>query len=319
MKYNTQDEPVLNSPNYALIYVIHGDSDYLYHKDGKPYKADKEALKEAFEVALNAKKGEVFIFHQQPEKKAFLLFPKKDRTFYHYKNGDLVRMEKYSPLTGGLETELQFIEKNIASGIKRVSLFYFGHEIPENYSSAYHRSQPTADFNLDIFSEDLNKLAFSLDLIALSTCNNGTPEVAYKLSDHSEILIASPQNLHLSYLNTKKVLMMEQDHDISTLALADSIANNSFEELSSFIETDVTVSIYDLNTVSHYLEDLIALYSHKNETALSPNTSRSNMDCSDLEDVKPVLKNEGVVTYYSPSLFGRRSKKKSHSGWGCKP
>merc|ERR1711965_502537 len=57
------------APDYSLIYVIHGDGDYLYHDDGKAIKADEHAVKKAYSVALKAHHGEVFIFHQKPERK----------------------------------------------------------------------------------------------------------------------------------------------------------------------------------------------------------------------------------------------------------
>ena len=63
---------------YSLISIIHADANYLYHVDGQAKKANDEALKESIETAQNAKHGEVFIFHQKPERKAFFLFPRKE-------------------------------------------------------------------------------------------------------------------------------------------------------------------------------------------------------------------------------------------------
>ncbi len=311
------DAPPKN-PNYALIYLIHGDSNYLFHKNGDAFHADKEALKEALEIASQATTGEVFIFHQKPEKRAFLLFPKKDRVFYHYKNGRLIKKQDYSPIDGGFKKEFELLKSNTSSEFQRTSLFYFGHEIPTQNDVRYHKSQPKNGFDMDIFSESLNDLPTPLDLIVLSTCNNGTPEVVDKLSGKADVLVASPQNLHLSYLNSNKVLLQEEDPSISPIALADSIAINSFKELDAFVETEITVSVYDLNTTSAYIDEFSALY-HQKMNSLSLNSyGKDNLDCNDIDTYQTVINMRGVISYYSSTMFGRNSGKAKHSGWGCK-
>src|SRR5699024_11591552 len=65
---------------YSIIYLIHGDADYLYHDTaGRPLQSDQQVLREAQKVARDATKGEVFIFHIRPEQKILWLFPRKDR------------------------------------------------------------------------------------------------------------------------------------------------------------------------------------------------------------------------------------------------
>ena len=314
-----QENPIQKEPVYSLVYIIHGDSDYLYHKNGNAYQADEQALKEAFDVASNAESGEVFIFHQKPEKRAFLFFPKKDRRFYHYRNGKLVQQIDYSPETGGLEAEFELINRYTSSNTQRMGLFYFGHEIPVSEHIIYHQSNPDQIFDIDIFTRNLDMLPSKLDIIALSTCNNGTPTVAQSLINHSETLVASPQNLHLSYLNTSKILLLEENPSISSLALGDSIAKSSFSELRSFVETEITVSVYDMNQISGYVNDLASSYTDtlKFSERFSPNGD--NLDCKDVLALSSEIKAGGVITYYNPALFGKNSAKTSHSGWGCKP
>lgn len=313
-----QEIPVRNKPEYSLVYIIHADSDYLYHKNGKAYQADREALKEAFDIALNAESGEVFIFHQKPERNAFLFFPKKDRRFYHYRNGELVQQINYSPKTGGIDAELELVNKHISSGSQRMGLFYFGHEIPASELTAYHQSRTDQVFNIDVLTKNLELLPTKLDILALSTCNNGTPKVAQKLVSQSDILVASPQNLHLSYLNTNSILLLEKNPSISSLALADSIAKNSFQELRSFVETEITVSVYDLDHVSGYVNELVSFYPDINRFPTTTSPNGDNLDCRDLL-ASSQIKTSGVISYYNPAMFGRKSAKTSHSGWGCKP
>src|SRR5690625_1196785 len=83
--------------DYSIVYLLHGDADYLYHSEGVPLQADEQALKKAQRAGESAERGEVFIFHQRPEQKVLWLFPKKDRVMYHYRNGQLVNRIRYSP------------------------------------------------------------------------------------------------------------------------------------------------------------------------------------------------------------------------------
>src|SRR5699024_12401976 len=80
-------KPVFQKPpEYTIIYVIHGDSDYLYHTiDGSPRQSDEHVLHEALQTARGAKHGNVFIFHQKPETKILWSFPKNDRHFFSYR------------------------------------------------------------------------------------------------------------------------------------------------------------------------------------------------------------------------------------------
>src|SRR5699024_12385413 len=66
--------------NYRLIYIIHGDANYLYHDTaGRSLQSDEQQLLKAVEVAEQAKHGEVFIYKQRPETKNMTRFPRKER------------------------------------------------------------------------------------------------------------------------------------------------------------------------------------------------------------------------------------------------
>ena len=48
---------------YSVIFIIHGDGNYLYHDSrGNAHRADEEALIEATMVAEQNPQAEVFIF-----------------------------------------------------------------------------------------------------------------------------------------------------------------------------------------------------------------------------------------------------------------
>ncbi|MDX1642598.1 MAG: hypothetical protein R3220_12920, partial [Balneolaceae bacterium] len=164
---------------YTLVYIIHGDANYTYHLNGKKRKADIDVLNRAIETGRNAKHGEVFIFHQKPERKLLFLIPKKDRTFYHYKNGELVGGKLYSPAGGGLAAEVRLFNDNKSVQTERNVFLYFGHEIPVGSPRlVYHQSKPLHPFNTEIFAHNFQNFDANFDLTVLSTCNNGNPLMA---------------------------------------------------------------------------------------------------------------------------------------------
>ncbi len=312
------DKLPLNEPTYSLVYVIHGDANYLYHQNGKSYQADYQALKSALNIAEHATSGEVFIFYQKPEQKILWLFPKKDRIYYHFKNGNLVQKKTYSPQGGGLEQEAEIFNTMKASTQNRSFFFYFGHEIPSFKNASYHNSQPNKPFNSVIFSKDLSAFNKKFDLTVLSTCNNGNPQMIYELAGKTDAVIASPQNLHLSYLDTENVLLLEKDLKTPTLTLADSIANFSFTRLSSTLQTAVTVSVYDLTTIEPNLDDIYERYQSHLDSTKNRAPFTDNVDCKTLASLNRLIDRTGVHTYFKAANFGRSSKQSTHSGWGCK-
>lgn len=59
---------------YSIIFIIHGNGDYLYHdNNNNKYEADEETLAEAIRIAKKNSYAEVFIFHQKPCQ-SFLFF-----------------------------------------------------------------------------------------------------------------------------------------------------------------------------------------------------------------------------------------------------
>src|SRR5690625_5088753 len=146
--------------DYSIIYLLHGDADYLYHSEGIPLQADEEALKKARQAGKSAERGEVFIFHQRPEQKVLWLFPKKDRVMYHYRNGQLVNRVRYSPESNKAFASESRLYKTYSrardSGepLKRILLFY-GHEIPSDDQKGYYRSRTDARFGSSAFAEGI--------------------------------------------------------------------------------------------------------------------------------------------------------------------
>lgn len=309
------------APDYSLIYVIHGDGDYLYHDDGKAIKADEHAVKKAYSVALKAHHGEVFIFHQKPERKAALFFPKKDREWFHYRNGKLIDYGTYSPQNGGFQAEARIYTARTEARNADTYFFYFGHEIPQAPNPVYHRSASDLYYDSRTFARDLSLFSNNIALTTLSTCNNGTPSMIRSLSGKTEAVVASPTELHLSYLDTEGILMLENAPDTDVIALADTISMTSYQRLSQEVATAVTIAVYDLRVVSEYVDELYEPYlEYKNSTSVTNSRITTARDCFSLPEYANIDQTEGVQVFYSAPQFGvkKRERAATHSGWGCK-
>lgn len=310
---------------YSAVYVIHADGDYLYYdNERKPRQADRKVLEEAKITGERAARGEVFIFHQLPERKILWLFPKKDRRLLHYRNGELVRTQRYSPKTDEIvlsaEAELyrRYSGETSPDSLHRF-FFYFGHKIPEEGGRVYHQTLADKGMNIRKFGESVGHFLpsedYKFDLTALSTCDNGSPSTVHFLQDHTRFLLASPQNLHLSHLDTGALELLEKEEDIPPEKLAKAMAEDTYNRLSD-LQTAVTLTLYDMRQVGEYISELATAYrSYLDERDF--NRYQENTDCSDLSFFNRFDAGTGIVKWYKPPAFGRKAHKKTHSGWGC--
>jgi len=315
------------SSDYTVITYIHGDSDYLFHdKDGRAVQADENALIKIRRSAQRARNGEYIIFHQQQQKKLLWIFPRRNSKIYHYKNGQLVNQLSYrigSESESFLETEskifrdLTLFESGHAN---RLFFLFFGHEIPLFPGDTYHRSHPDIEVHTESFSEGIQQFipkGDRFDLVALSTCNNGTPAMIHHLRGVSDIVLASPQNLHLSHLDTGQFSLLETEPGLSSRKLAEAVAENTFDRLTDTVQTAITLSVYDSEHLRSYISDLHVQTNNFIEQE-TPNLYRDNVDCSKLSFFDSKEFKSGVVTLFRPAAFGRDAGDSEHSGWGCK-
>ena len=324
---NVQDNE--KNVNYSVIYYIHADSDYLYHNpDRQPVKGNSEVLETAFEVGEAARSGEVLIYHQQRERKLLGLFPRRSSRFYHYKYGQLVNRVKFrhqDKKEDFLATEVQLMNQYRAHSLAdnhQNYFLYFGHEIPTETGKGYHRSQSGIDVNTASFAKGLQNFLLADDdrfsLVVLSTCNNGTPAMAELLIPFADAMLASPQNLHLSHIDSDRMNLLEIEPEISPLQLGHSMAEKTYQRLEATVHTTITLALYDFKDIRDYIHTLTPL------TALNNTTDRSvqfqdNIDCAQINPLEFEFYRQGVETWYKPARFGRQSGKSDHSGWGCKP
>ncbi len=318
------------SAPYSMVFVIHGDGEYLYHDtSGTEYQADEEALAEAKRIALRNPRAEVFVFHQIPRKHFLFFFPIHDGEFYYYRNGRLIANESYwrdqgeSPLDPEVTLYRRYRPNNQRPSL---NLFlYCGHEIPEFGGAGYDASFPDRPFTVHDLADGLKGFtgdSTRFDLLVLSTCFGSTPYSIGALGPFARYIIASPDNLHLSYFDLRSLERLDlsvREGDVP--ALAKKFAHQSFDRLTKDIQTAVSVAVFDVDRVQNFLHSVRGAYDHtltalKGE-AQSATAAIERCDCADIPAYALPTMNEGVEVLYRPARFGRSKNKQNHSGWEC--
>jgi hypothetical protein len=315
---------------FSIVCIIHGDGDYLYHDtSGIAYNAALEALAGAQSIARLNPQAEVFIFHRRAREHFLFVFPRHDGEFYYYRNGRLIANESYwrdqeqSPLDPEVGLYHRFRENNER---KTVSLFlYFGHDIPEFGGAGYDESYPDRPFTvhdlagtLKAFTRDSKRF----DLMLLSTCFGGTPYTIGLLGSFARYIVASPENLHLSYFDLQPLQRLDLtlgDGDVH--AFAEKFARRSFDRLTKEIQTAVSVGVYDVDHAQEFLHSVHGTYDETLSTLEGEGeaymTAMEHCDCADLPAYVLPTMSEGVNVFYRPARFGRAKHKQTHSGWEC--
>jgi len=255
------------SEGLRIIYIIHGDGNYLFHdEEGNAMNAAEIIIEQSKYVAENINKGEVFIFYQKPAAN-FLFFAKDDGEFYYYQNGVKVSEESYSRKNAvDFEIEAGLIRKYSESSTEEMKniFLYYGHEIPLQKSFGYHSSYSEKEFDINIFSDGVKNLISTLnssedkfDLIVLSTCRNGNRETISALSTFTNYLLASPGDIHLSYLNSESLISLSKKKSLDIYYLAKQFAQSAFEKLSGETSTEIHINVYNLRNISEKEEPAI--------------------------------------------------------------
>jgi hypothetical protein len=311
---------------YSMLFVIHGDGDYLFHdSNGRSYKADNQALAGAMKVAVQNIYSEVFIFHQRSRRHFLYFIPRPDGKVYYYRNGRLIDEESYwRDGPSRFDSEIKLYER-LRTRKKPESLrmfLYFGHQIPEFDGSGYDASFPHRTFTVDDLADGLQKFtrdSAKFDLIVLSTCFNGTPHTISAISPYTRIIVASPENLHLSYFDLQPFERIEIGlPDENTGEFFIKFARHAFDRLTKELQTTVTVAVYDVDRVRKYIHAIDTLYDYSLTRLIEQKPgSVEHYDCAeDTAFARPGM-SEGVDVFYRPPRFGRFKQKQSHSGWEC--
>jgi hypothetical protein len=307
--------------------MIHGDGDYVYHDTrGDAHRADEITLAKAKTVAEGNMQAEVFIFHERRRSHFLLLFPVRDGTFYYYRGGRLLVEESYWRDQGQsrFDPEVELYNRFRAEeSPELVRLFlYFGHTIPEFGGAGYDASYKNRTFTVDDLADGLKSItrdSAKIDLVVLSTCFSGTPRIIAALAPYARYVVASPDNLHLSYFDLSPFEQLDiglQDGDVARFA--DAFARHAFDRLTEDVQTAVTVVVYDVDRVRGFLHTVDGIYADT-LTALQGTTPASSERCDCAEDPAYALPgmSEGMAVLYRPPRFGPLKDKESHSGWEC--
>jgi hypothetical protein len=326
-------------PTFRAVYVIHGDADYLYHDAaGKALQADEEALRQAIEVAEQAPRSEVFIFHQGPAAtRMFRSVP--GGTFLYYRDGKLRLRKRYvdAPGPGAFGAEAALFQQYADDFAQPRRVFsYFGHEIPVLPRTGYFASRPDQEFSVARFADGLTLWARPtdgaskpFDLVVLSTCYGGTPPLLGALLPAADYVVASPANLHLSHLDTRPLVFKSAaegnpassvQSDTVIRVLADRVAARSFESLSEKTATEITVAVYDLEKARPFLESFPrSLRDSLLNAADSARVEKAAVwrDCERSPIFNPEIAHQGVRLWFRAPRFGPRKNVTTRSAWEC--
>jgi len=314
-------------PRYSIVCIIHGDGDYLYHDArGDAHRADEVTLAEAKTVAERNRQAEMFIFHERRRRHLLLLIPRRDGTLYYYRHGRLIAEESYWRDQGQsrFDTEMELCDRFRAEGSpEQVRFFlYFGHEIPEIGGAGYDASYKKRTFTVRDLADGLKRItrdSTKVDLVVLSTCFSGTPRTIAAVAPYARYVIASPDNLHLSYFDLHPFERLDvglREEDV--FGFAKTAAHRAFDRLTENIQTVVTVVVYDVERVQGFVDSVDSTYEYALNT-LKGQTPASIERCDCAEDPAYALPgmDEGITVLYRPARFGRSKYKESHSGWEC--
>ena len=316
--------------SYSIICINHGDGDYLYHDaSGKEHKADEEALEGLTLAALQNPQAEVFIFHQRPKYRFLFFFPLPDGEFFYYRNGRLAARESYwrDNEQSRFEPEVELYHRFHAESQRAVVkiFLYSGHEIPEFGGTGYDASAPDRRFTVHDLQTGLQGFTGSsakFDLLVLSACFGGTPYTVGALGSFTRYIIASPDNLHLSYFDFRALNRLDRSlRADSVSAFAQRFARKSFDRLAGSVQTSVTVAVYDVDSTERFIDSVRSAY-NKALNALSGETQSlalmtEHCDCADLPEYVLPRMSDGLNVLYRPARFGRSRAKQNHSGWEC--
>ncbi len=320
----------LQAVQYSMVFIIHGDGDYVYHDTtGNEYNADEVTVEKAKAIAMQNPHAEVFIIHQKPKRHFLFIFPLKDGEFYYYRNGQLIVNESYwrDQEQSSFKNEFEYYRRFRAdSKNEMVNIFlYFGHEIPELGGMGYDASYPERAFtvhNLANWMKDLTGVSSRFDIIVLSTCYGGTPYTIGTLGTFSQYIIASPENLHLSYFDLTLLERLELSlnyDDVQTFTKR--FAQQAFERLTDEIQTAVSIVVYDVDQVKDYHQSIYKNYENtlraiRGDSRFYP-AAAEHCDCRDIPDFDLPSISAGVDVLYRPARFGKAKNKQYHSGWEC--
>lgn len=312
----------------TLVFFIHGDGSYSYHDaKGKRFEADAVILQQAMAMAKNCPRAEVFIFHQKPKRKWLFLIDRPDGSFYYFRNGAQLASGSYHRRSrlSELDSESEIIKTHHARGSEeRVSGFlYFGHALTELGDKSPRQSPNVRGLaqGLSCLLSEVDPNLMKFDLVVLSACYSGTPGIIAELAHYSRYILASPDDLHLAYLDIQPLRRLDNIGFSEVHSLAREMASHSLARLQEWTQTSIALAVYDVERIAPFLEKVQSRQA-AGLTSQSPNSPQpakvEYCDCLDKPSAAAEIPSAGVEVYYQPPRFGRLKNKTKHSGWACR-
>jgi hypothetical protein len=311
----------------TLVFFIHGDGSYSYHdQKGKRFEADAVILQQAMTMAKNSPRAEVFIFHQKPKRKWLFLFDRPDGSFYYFRNGAQLAGGSYHRRSrlSVLDSESEIIKTYHApESEERVSGFlYFGHALAELDDKSPRQSMNVRGLaqGLSCLLSEVDPNVMKFDLVVLSACYSGTPGIIAELAHYSRYILASPDDLHLAYLDIQPLRRLNSIGFSEVHSLAREMASQSLVRLQKWTQTSIALAVYDVERIAPFLEKVQSRQA-VGIASQSPNSPQpvkvEYCDCLDKPFTAAEIPSAGVEVYYQPPHFGRLKNKTKHSGWSC--
>lgn len=311
----------------TLVFFIHGDGSYSYHDaKGKRFEADAVILKEAIAVAESCSRAEVFIFHQKPKRKWLFLIDRPDGSFYYFRKGAPVASGSYHRRSrlSALDSESEIIKTYHArESEQRVSSFlYFGHALTELGDKSPRETMNVHGLaqGMSCLLSEVDPNVMKFDLVVLSACYSGTPGIIAELAHYSRYILASPDDLHLAYLDIQPLRRLDNIGFSEVHSLAREMASQSLTRLQAWTQTSIALAVYDVESITPFLQKMQSRQP-VGLTNQSPNSPQpmpaAYCDCLDGSSVAAEIPSAGVEVYYQPARFGRLKNKTKHSGWAC--
>jgi hypothetical protein len=322
------DEAVIGGspPRYSLVFIIHGDGDYLYHNTlGEARRADEDVLARAQAVAERLPDAEVTIFHEIARRHVLFLVPRHDGRAFYYRHGRLLGTASYWRDQGDShfapETKLYAAFAGEQSPPPVRLFLYFGHELPEFNGAGYDASYPKRRVTVLDLAEGVRDFAGKsgeFDLLVLGTCFGGTPGTIDALAPYARYVIASPENLHLSYFDLEPLATLDiGPGDGEVAAFAGRFAQHAFATLTRDVQTAVSVVVYDVHATNAFRATVAADYDRALTMTNGMPASVDHCDCADDSTfVRPAM-DKGLTVLYRAPRFGRMKNEQRHSGWEC--
>ena len=208
--------------------------------------------------------AEVIIFHQIARRHALLLFPRHDGRAYYYRHGRLLAQTSHWRDQGKarFDSEVRLYEQFTALQSRppvRVALLLWS-RAPRDRRGGLRRIVARA-----VVSSSTTWRKGESDRRGSpgrSTCScsprasGSTPHTIGALAPYTRYVIASPDNLHLSYfdLEPRETALVP---DRMTKVLPTSrigFARNAFTKLAADLQTTVSVVVYDAKDVADFVE-----------------------------------------------------------------